>query len=250
LGGHAHLHLRDIGFDKREPGKKDDAAAANVKACAAQETVIVTEIQGAAAAVQTGVRVGKENQQANKKSNATADANPNANQTSDRNANGKGKTQANGNQRGNDNSNGNGNGRGNGNKGSNNNNGVSVSESLQIIEIDRINGNNNNNNNNRETVTVTRTQKVIQNAAQYVLYGKARSGRKLTFLRVQLSFVTQTVFQSGNAPTVTVTPLAQIITQMVTVTAAGKAAAEVTKTVKETVTEQGICTTTVRLKPA
>ncbi|KFY78958.1 hypothetical protein V499_01997 [Pseudogymnoascus sp. VKM F-103] len=112
---------------------------------------------------------------------------------------------------------------------------------------------------NEKIVTVTETQ-VIGN-------GKANENQSQA---VQLSFVTETVFGAGNAPTVTITPIAEIVTQHVTITEKGGAAEAVTVTMQAhpvtitqhaaaaavlppstvTVTEPGVCTTTDGLAAA
>lgn len=171
---------------------------------------------------------------------------------------------------------GNGSGRGNQNNQNDNGNGNGRNRTVEVL----ISTKNVNINGGKHDKTVTLSKTEIRNevngnqAAVYASCDNLEVEVLLTSSRTQLSFVTQTVFESGNAPTVTVTPLAQVITQLVTVTANANAAVERVITVTEhaqavaaapqtvtiiheaapvaaapaatvTVTEPGICTTTV-----
>lgn len=76
----------------------------------------------------------------------------------------------------------------------------------------------------QKTITVTQ-QAAASDGTGYVLCTRFSCSPTNRSSLVQLSFVTVTVFGTGAPPTVTVTPLPQMVTQMVTVTVTGAAAA-------------------------
>ncbi|ELR05879.1 hypothetical protein VC83_06426 [Pseudogymnoascus destructans] len=255
--------------------------------CEHQTTVIVTETAaGAAAAVVTGLNSGSSQ---NKTVRDTKNNNKNQDQNDNDRTGNKNKGSQNGQEKDQGNvvqiltvdisgNNGNNDAHAQGNDKtvtvhSQGNDKTVTGTKTQVIGNGKANGNNNAHaQGNDKTVTVHaqgNDKTVTGTKTQVIGNGKA-NGNENQSQAVQLSFVTETVFGAGNAPTVTITPIAQIVTQHVTITEKGGAAEAVTVTMQAppvtitqqaaaaavvapstvTVTEPGVCTTTNGLAAA
>ncbi|OBT54049.1 hypothetical protein VE04_04873 [Pseudogymnoascus sp. 24MN13] len=219
--------------------------------CDHRTTVIVTETPaGAAAAVVTGLDSGSGR-------NKTVGDTKNNNKNQDQGENGRAVNK---------------------NKASQHDQEKDQGNVVQILTVD-ISGNNAQGNEKTVTVHAQGAEKTVTvhaqanekivtvHETQVIGNGKANENQSQA---VQLSFVTETVFSAGNAPTVTITPIAEIVTQHVTITEKGGAAEAVTVTMQAhpvtitqhaaaaavlppstvTVTEPGVCTTTDGLAAA